>query len=298
MKFIGVFSICISACALLLFGCTQTVPSESDDGSSISKPNDIVHSSTEQTLEASSSSQVQYDEESCYFDELIATTISSMDIKESDSDFKKIEKAFVYVIENTDIITYDNASLTNSWRAFYECENPPTPYEEMSTCLLEYGLASCENYASALVVILNHMGFEAKYVPGLTYSVYGDFVRHAWTIVKVDDAWYHLDANLEDHISNTHISFKYFMKDDATFAASHAWGDLLLHPSEYSLSLPECTGKLETPAGHLITEPMEKLTLEEAVEIATEYTNAAGENYYTSELTETLPSFPVTNQVS
>jgi transglutaminase-like putative cysteine protease len=44
------------------------------------------------------------------------------------------------------------------------------------------------------------MGFEARYVPGLTYSIEGKLVPHAWAMVRLDGSWYHADPQLEDNI--------------------------------------------------------------------------------------------------
>ena len=72
-------------------------------------------------------------------------------------------------------------------------------------------LGSCEDYAAALTVLLQEMGLEAVYVAGLTISVEGDFVDHAWTAVQLRGEWYHLDAQLEDNIlRNDFLTYRYF----------------------------------------------------------------------------------------
>ncbi len=282
--------------SVLFTGCAQSNMVD-NNSSSVAEIYEVANDTFNETEQTTSDVDVESDEViTCYFDELALNAIDKMGVEQNDTDFVKIEKAFIYIIENTEIIEFENAALTNTWRAFCTCDTAPDFYKEMSTGLFEYGLASCENYASAMVLLLEHMGIEAKYVPGLTYSVYGDFMAHAWTMVKVDDVWYHLDAHLEDNISKTSINFKYYMKDDATFAASHAWGDLLLYPSEYSLNLPACDGIIQAPQAHLINNAQQKFTLQEAVDIANKHKLDAGENYNNIP-SQSLPSFPVTNQI-
>lgn len=71
----------------------------------------------------------------------------------------------------------------------------------------------CEDYAAALTLLLREMGLEAAYVPGLTYSAEGNLVDHAWTLVKVDGVWYHLDSQLEDAISRRgSVGYRYFLR--------------------------------------------------------------------------------------
>ncbi len=257
-------------------------------------PSSNVESNTEKLTDNDLQSAGQ---QSHYFDNLAKAAISNIDITDDDTDFEIIEKIYVYLVENTDILPHDNITLTNSWRAFYDGETPPTFYEALSTGLFEYNLASCEHYAAALMVLLEYMDFETRYVPGLTYSVSGEMVIHAWTMVKVDDVWYHLDANLEDHISQQYINFKYFMKDDETFAASHAWGDMLLNPNEYDLSLPECLGKVDAIEGYRLIEPLNRLTLNQAQELATKYIRDAGDDLYELDTVNEQPPFPQTNEL-
>lgn len=87
----------------------------------------------------------------------------------------------------------------------------------------------CEDYAAALTLLLRGMGLEAQYVPGLTYSAEGNLVDHAWTMVKIDGVWYHLDSQLEDNISRRgSVRYRYFLKGDATLSGSHRWGQNLI----------------------------------------------------------------------
>ena len=87
----------------------------------------------------------------------------------------------------------------------------------------------CEDYAAALTLLLRELGLEAEYVPGLPYSVEGNLVDHAWTMVKIDGVWYHLDSQLEDNITRHGlVRYRYFLKGDTTLSGSHVWGQRLI----------------------------------------------------------------------
>ncbi len=180
--------------------------------------------------------------EMCYFDELHKKSINSIGITQETVDYEKIKAVFIYIIQTTSYIPFDNEVITSTWRSFDTCDTPPTFYEELATGVLQYGIGSCENYASALVFLLEGLGMEAKYVPGATYSVNGEMVKHAWAMVKFNGHWYHIDPQLEDNISKSNIIFKYFMKDDITFSKTHLWGEALPNPTDYDKNLPKCEG--------------------------------------------------------
>ena len=105
----------------------------------------------------------------------------------------------------------------------------PSYLENRALSPLAFGIGSCEDSAAALCLVLEEMGFEPLYVPGLTVSVYGDFVDHAWCMVQLDGVWYHLDPQLEDNvIRNDLLTYRYFLRCDQTMLADHRWGENLL----------------------------------------------------------------------
>ncbi len=230
--------------------------------------------------------------ELCEFDRLYEDTIAEIGINDEMTDYEIIEKCFVYIIESTFYIEYDNPTITQSWRSYPTCEVPPTYYEELAFGVLKYGIGSCENFAAAMMVLLEGLGFEVRYVPGYTASVGGNYVVHAWTMVKVDDRWYHLDSQLEDNISFEEINFKYFMKDDNTFYSSHIWGERLVQPNEYDLSLPYCDGIIETPQARTLVFRGKNYTVEDAVKHAEQQKAKAGDLWNDIVLEDSMPPFP------
>ncbi|MDL2294503.1 transglutaminase-like domain-containing protein [Ruminococcaceae bacterium OttesenSCG-928-D13] len=191
----------------------------------------------------------------CVFDQLADAAIAEMALPENAASFERVKAAFRYVIEHTHYVPFDEADLTDSWRWADSCGQPPTIWQVMAFSPLQYGIGSCENYACALMVLLERMGFDTRYVTGTTYSVQGAQVDHAWAMVAVEGGWYHIDPQLEDNVHRDGTLFyRYFLKSDAEFAASHRWGTLLDNPDPASLELPAC----EKSAPAVAAEPIEK----------------------------------------
>lgn len=170
-------------------------------------------------------------------------------------DADKVKAAYEYVIANT---FFAPPVGLDSWR-IYDDKAVPSYVENRALSPLAYGIGSCEDYAAALTLLLQRMGFEARYVPGLTISVKGDFVDHAWTAVKIGYTWYHLDSQLEDNVTrNDTIAYRYFLKSDEYMLADHRWGENLIRYGGLSAQqiaeiqenylLPACTANFRTPA--------------------------------------------------
>jgi len=114
--------------------------------------------------------------------------------------------------------------LLDIWRIRSTDDSNPS-YVEIRACnFLLTGVGACEDYAAALIMLLEGMGIEAKYMPGVTWGRNGGLIYHAWIQAKVDGDWYHLDCELEDGISNGTVRYRYFMKSDLAMHASHFWG--------------------------------------------------------------------------
>ena len=141
------------------------------------------------------------------------------------SETQRALAAYEYIIANT--FFADPVGL-DIWRVRGGGELP-TYIENRALSPLAFGIGSCEDYAAALVLLLESMGIEAQYVPGLTYSVDGALVDHAWTIAKIDGQWYHLDSQLEDNVTRENLlRYRYFMRSDDSMMASHRWGENLI----------------------------------------------------------------------
>ena len=134
--------------------------------------------------------------------------------------------AFDYMVENTWMAEPVGLEL---WRVHGGGEEPIPFLQQRALSPLRFGVGMCEDYAAALTLLLRGLGLEALYVPGLTYSVEGNLVDHAWTMVRIDGIWYHLDCQLEDNVSRRGtVRYRYFLKGDSAMSRSHVWGQRLI----------------------------------------------------------------------
>lgn len=143
------------------------------------------------------------------------------------TEYEKVKAATDYIMS---IGYYTISPALDVWRWRTAGDSVPT-YEEMRGInMLLFGAETCEGYTAALNLLLNEMGVETRYITGLTYLARGGLGYHSWSQVKIDGVWYHLDSDLEDNISrNGTVTYKYFLKSDATMGRSHFWGQRLIN---------------------------------------------------------------------
>ncbi|MCI8442828.1 MAG: transglutaminase domain-containing protein [Provencibacterium sp.] len=177
---------------------------------------------------------------------------------------EQAQAAYRWVIENT---FFTDPIGQDIWRYRGNAQQQPGYVENRALSPLLFGAGYCEDYASALVILLRRMGIEAQYVAGLTISVNGDFVDHAWTAAKVDGQWYHLDCQLEQNVLREgKLTYRYFLKNDSYLLADHRWGNNLCayygnpqnEAQEEILSRwtpPPCTAVLKAPAAETVRLP-------------------------------------------
>ncbi len=67
----------------------------------------------------------------------------------------------------------------------------------------------CQCYALLMNALLQRVGVESRYLSG-TLSSGGS---HAWNLVKIDGAWYHIDATWDD--GGNKAEYSYFLKSSA-----------------------------------------------------------------------------------
>ena len=84
--------------------------------------------------------------------------------------------------------------------------------------MLEDGKGVCSAYTALFIELANRLGLSC----GVAVS---DSMNHSWNIVKVGNAWYHVDVTWDDH--NEGCNYDYYLKTDAEFRAldHHDWVD-------------------------------------------------------------------------
>jgi len=86
--------------------------------------------------------------------------------------------------------------------------------------LLTENKGVCQAYALVLYRMLEMLGFEVQYVPGKV----GEQL-HAWVLVKLDYAWYHIDVTWDDPLPDRkgEVRYQYFLVSDRQLAQDHTW---------------------------------------------------------------------------
>lgn len=84
---------------------------------------------------------------------------------------------------------------------------------------------NCAHYSALLAVLLGHLGFDCRLIPGEFVNTNGSTVEHKWNYVLVDGQYYWLDVRM-DHASAAggEIGYYYFMESDTEkWAEQHSW---------------------------------------------------------------------------
>lgn len=196
-----------------------------------------------------------YPTPNAYLTQLVEQAAAAF-LTEDMSEYERTKAAFDYMLENTAINEPVGQEL---WRLHSNAEQAIPFVEQRAISPLRFGIGMCEDYAAAMTMLLRGLGLQAEYVPGLTYSLEGNLVDHAWTLVCIDGVWYHLDSQLEDNISARRgmVRYRYFLKSDATLLSSHLWGERLIDSGLLSSAqnaelaagyiAPECPQDYPTP---------------------------------------------------
>ena len=80
--------------------------------------------------------------------------------------------------------------------------------------ILVNGTGVCQGYALTYQYLLNKVGIESVYVGS-------NEMNHGWNLVKIGDAWYHVDTTWDDPVRDElgRVLHTYFMLSDATIKA-------------------------------------------------------------------------------
>lgn len=126
------------------------------------------------------------------------------------SDYERLKYIHDWIVNNT---TYTkNGPLYKS-----EADGP-----------VIYGSALCEGYSKAFMYMAQAMGYECVCIAGVSGGG-----PHMWNMVKMDNAWYHVDATWDDPISSSGpvLRHDYFLVSDSTIRADHTIDNPFAVPS-------------------------------------------------------------------
>ena len=92
----------------------------------------------------------------------------------------------------------------------YESGTLTVPSQSAWGALVD-GIAVCSGYARAYQLLCRAVGIECVYVVS-------EEMNHAWNVIKIDGAWYHVDTCWDD-IEALAVSRDHFLKSDEAMAA-------------------------------------------------------------------------------
>lgn len=126
------------------------------------------------------------------------------------SDYEKIKIIHDYLVDTIEYdTTVSNEYIYNLYGALV-----------LKNCV-------CEGYAKAFQYLMNELGIENLMVIGTGTNSKNETENHAWNYVKLNDAWYAVDATWDDPIIigggrlSNKSRYKYFLKGSKTMNQNH-----------------------------------------------------------------------------
>lgn len=165
-----------------------------------------------------------------------------------------------------------------------------TPYHALTE-----GKSLCGGYSQLTYLLLKEAGVEARIISGQSKNM-----NHAWNLVKVDNAWYHLDTTWNDPTPDEkgRILYTYYMLPDKAMRKTHHWknGGLNNYDNPYPYAnssyvrvlqeqeLYQTLRAIERPMTNVFTGEMLQSVAERAIE------------RYEPKITVAFPSHLITKQ--
>ncbi|MER1986551.1 MAG: transglutaminase domain-containing protein [Solibacillus sp.] len=117
--------------------------------------------------------------------------------------------------------TYDKVKFVNDYivkNTVYSESSKASPHSAYAVAIEGKGV--CQGYALFAYKLLRALGVENHYVTGEVETG-----GHAWNLVKVDGAWYHLDTTWNDPLPDRgqEVRYDYFLISDAQIGQDHMW---------------------------------------------------------------------------
>lgn len=138
-------------------------------------------------------------------EELLATKEALID--DNMSDEEKVRAIHNYLICNTEYAVDRDVNLYST-----------------ADVLLEEGMAQCQGYTEAFTALCLLSGLECKAISGSSTFGFGERA-HAWSQVKVNSIWYHIDVTWDDPIPDCDglVCYDFYLKGDTMMMMTHEW---------------------------------------------------------------------------
>ncbi|GAE09379.1 transglutaminase-like predicted protease [Paenibacillus sp. JCM 10914] len=144
-------------------------------------------------------------EQTQYVNERSASILKSI-LKPGMNDHEKVKVIHDWIVRN---LKYDT-SLTKY-----------TAFDGLYT-----GSTVCQGYSLLTHKLLKEAGIENKILEGTAYATDNPQGQlHAWNLVRLDGAWYHLDTTWNDPVPDRddEVSYTYYLRTDAQMSRDHTW---------------------------------------------------------------------------
>lgn len=134
------------------------------------------------------------------------------------TDYDKLLCLYEYI---QDSLAYDHQELEDSCRL----GRSPNPQSHNAYGALTQGRGVCDGIASAFCLLAQRMGFACAVVGGRASFLTQGFGDHAWNVLRLGNAFYHLDPtwDLNKKERNGEYSYEYFLVDDDAISGDHDW---------------------------------------------------------------------------
>ncbi|WP_128658194.1 transglutaminase domain-containing protein [Paenibacillus sp. 598K] len=138
-------------------------------------------------------------EQTAYVDARVATVLAEI-IEPGMNAHQKVKAIHDWIVLN---VAYDESLQSY------------TAYEALSN-----GQAVCQGYSLLAYKLLRAADVPNRIVEGTV-----DTGNHAWNLVNVNGAWYHLDTTWDDPVPDRpgEVSYAYYLKTDAAMRRDHGW---------------------------------------------------------------------------
>ncbi len=124
----------------------------------------------------------------------------------------------------------EKAQVLHNW-LIYNAHYDYTYSNYNASGVLIQGTGVCDSYSRAYCLLLSKVGIENKRITGIATNSAGEVGGHAWTLVKIDGQWYHVDCTWDDPGDSGVASFSgsernvYFLVGDSYIKRSRSFDD-------------------------------------------------------------------------
>lgn len=93
----------------------------------------------------------------------------------------------------------------------------------------------CDGYAKTFMHLMNMVGVPTQLITGTSTDRLGESVGHAWNLIKIQGAYYHVDSTWADQHFETLGLYDYINEQDTYMAQDHVW-DKSQYPKAVTLT--------------------------------------------------------------